>query len=335
MAGLEPMYTYENGHYIVNFPNRKALQIDEIKRIMGEFGEVKSVGCAGDEKGFRFVNFITEEGAKAAVEGLKHSEVIALQPRRKKNKSNPPNNTGSNWPTSVKSPDANSELSGARNNSSNGQRRYGQNNQKRDGQYNPKQRNDVKSRQDRTGQKSPNQRDFQDRGKKRESWNEGNVTAGCASDVDWSDLDSTTRKSSSSCNNGFMKQNFNHGVDNNMQIPSLLKVKCEIPDEMPKLCPVEKKSSKKVEWVTKPSIEVIVANLPQDYGTGYILHLFEANNPLAISQVRVVESKDIRYCHVFFENEKDAVNVEKKFDHSKLLEKKIIVQRLSALLKFA
>ncbi|XP_023245621.1 uncharacterized protein LOC111642973 [Copidosoma floridanum] len=81
--------------------------------------------------------------------------------------------------------------------------------------------------------------------------------------------------------------------------------------------------------------EVIVGNIHPRYGVGYMLHLFENYEPIAISFIKVTSNSELRYCHVYFKNLQDSIDVEENFDKYKLAGRNLIVARPSSLLKEA
>ncbi|KAJ8680775.1 hypothetical protein QAD02_016562 [Eretmocerus hayati] len=79
--------------------------------------------------------------------------------------------------------------------------------------------------------------------------------------------------------------------------------------------------------------EVIVCNIHEDYGSAYMLHLFEQYEPIAISYIREVPKCGVRYCHVYFKSQEDSLEAEKNFDQLMLSGKKLIVLRVSTLMR--
>lgn len=72
--------------------------------------------------------------------------------------------------------------------------------------------------------------------------------------------------------------------------------------------------------------EVIIANIHENYGTPYILHLLEKYGPIAATFVKTT-SKEIRYCIVYFKSVQDAVATEEELDNFCLSGKNLIVLR--------
>ncbi|XP_020278026.1 uncharacterized protein LOC109851890 [Pseudomyrmex gracilis] len=79
-----------------------------------------------------------------------------------------------------------------------------------------------------------------------------------------------------------------------------------------------------------PLQEVIVANIHENYGTPYILHLLEKYGPVAATFVKTT-SKEIRYCIVYLKSVQDAVATEEELDNFCLSGKNLIVLRHSRL----
>lgn len=81
--------------------------------------------------------------------------------------------------------------------------------------------------------------------------------------------------------------------------------------------------------------EVIVANIPIEYGSPYMLHLFDRYEPLAISHIMVEPRTSKRYCHVYFKSSEESQQVEKSFDKKLLLDQSLVVLRSNQLLEFS
>ncbi|XP_053988385.1 uncharacterized protein LOC128881398 [Hylaeus volcanicus] len=83
---------------------------------------------------------------------------------------------------------------------------------------------------------------------------------------------------------------------------------------------------------TIPAQEVVVANIHPNLGIHYILHLFEKYNPISVSLMLMIPKTSIRYCHVYFKSNEEALATEKEFDRKVLLGKNLIVLRAQKLL---
>ncbi|XP_016844747.1 uncharacterized protein LOC107982053 [Nasonia vitripennis] len=71
------------GSYSVTFRNCQALSKAEIMEIFSKYGRVLYIGITGEETGYRFVHFSTEEEAKRAVLHA-NDYVIKLRPHKSK-----------------------------------------------------------------------------------------------------------------------------------------------------------------------------------------------------------------------------------------------------------
>lgn len=106
----------------------------------------------------------------------------------------------------------------------------------------------------------------------------------------------------------------------------------EISDfSVPQLFDAKDASSKKVIQLQ----EIIIANIHEDYGIHYILHLLEKYDPVSATFVKIIPKNKIRYCSIFFKAITDAIAVEKEFDNYVLFGKKLIVLRKSRLMEEA
>lgn len=74
----------KDGTYCLGFPNKHALSEKEIEEIFSDYGDVISVRTSGDERGFRFVRFKSEEEAECAVQGLHGHKKIRILPKKPK-----------------------------------------------------------------------------------------------------------------------------------------------------------------------------------------------------------------------------------------------------------
>ncbi|XP_018338254.1 PREDICTED: uncharacterized protein LOC108746159 [Trachymyrmex septentrionalis] len=92
-------------------------------------------------------------------------------------------------------------------------------------------------------------------------------------------------------------------------------------------------NSSKIAYI--PMQDIIVANIHQNYGVHYILHLFEKFSPVSATVVKTISKTNIRYCHIYFKTVQDAVAVEEEFDNFDLFGKNLIVLRESRLINEA
>lgn len=73
--------------------------------------------------------------------------------------------------------------------------------------------------------------------------------------------------------------------------------------------------------------EVVVADIPDEFGTLDILYFFKQFQPILISEIKKTASlsSSVRYCHVYFSNIQEAENAEIYFDGMEIGKQKIIV----------
>ena len=97
-----------------------------------------------------------------------------------------------------------------------------------------------------------------------------------------------------------------------------------IPDLVQRKGQVSEKSQ---EVVIRSAKEVIVGNIPEHVTPAYILYLLEAYEPIAISHFYSAPKTCLRYCHVYFKKDKDALDAELQYDNYQLAGKRLIVSR--------
>lgn len=82
-----------------------------------------------------------------------------------------------------------------------------------------------------------------------------------------------------------------------------------------------------IPLLASSAFEVIVANLHYSVNAAYVLHLLEKYEPLAVSYVKTVPYKNIRYCHVYFKSAVQAMKAEGRLDHLDLNGNRLIALR--------
>lgn len=303
-----PMWSQdENGLFWLVFPNKHAIPKEEINKIFSVFGTVVSVTSAGDARGFRFVSYGSIEEVELAVLSLKTHPLINLIPHRPKNKSKPVKTTPKEESGSIiySTNQVNTNFFQRRrvdrDNSSS--TIFSGINESAVG------RQQIKSNDDETESVHSNSSTFRSR---------------------YSDSHISPKKSLNGSSGSYKSQrltksrgaysdsfNTKLGKNEDMDIPDLV-----TKDN------VNIKS--KVEVINAE--EVIVANIHDDYGPAYVLHLFDDYEPLSVSYMKTTPNNSSRYCHVYFTNEKDSIAVEKKFDNYNLDGKNLVVFRIDRLI---
>lgn len=302
----------ENGIFWLVFPNKHALPKDEINKIFSLFGTVNTITQAGDERGFRFVSYGSMEEVECAVRSLKTHPLINLIPHRPKNRHNKtaqspstPNEENSNVIFSTNQVNTNF-FQRKRNN---GSINVNQFSNTRDSIF----CQEFNSVEDNRSVHSNDARN------KSSNFQTTNKSIGGSA----SSLNSLNRSGKIDA-----RGNLSNSFD--LRFHTNDSVSIDIPD-------LVTKDNIKIES-HKPNIEilnaeeVIVANIHDDYGPAYILHLFDDFEPLSISYIKSSPNNCIRYCHVYFTTANDSVAVEKKFDKYNLDGKNLVVFRINKLI---
>lgn len=288
------LYTQESdGSYTVNFPNKHALTNQEIKDRFSPFGKVLSIRCAGDDRGFRFVRLGSYEEVVAAIVGFRNDPSVQLKERRVKNKSNGFENRNGNG--------------SFENRNGRHQNEGGQNRNWRTRSENGDDRKSEKDENDRVSI-SPH---MTTRGSSTISARLIQVRSPAVS-VNGEEPKMTLEKVNDVRNKvseAFSDKESRNGDEN-----------VEGPNKMPPLV-IAKNNSAQVVMAQ----EVVVANIHDNYGCAFILHLLEKFNPLAITEMSYVKHSKLRYCHVFFRSEVEANNAIQGYDDFNLMGKKLIM----------
>ncbi|XP_058799164.1 uncharacterized protein LOC131668762 [Phymastichus coffea] len=320
----EPLWSQDPyGNYWLLFPNRHALGNDQIKDIFSQYGTVNLITKSGDEKGLRFVRYSCLNDVKNAVDNLKDHPQIKLIPYRPKNKNS----------NNVKKEENNEMYSEKRN--------FFQRKPRSDCNH----KNSIEQRLNG----GSNVTDFQNI--EYELCNEKVSSSGSNASVKLLSDSFSTRNSyidkpqlvhaSNSINfpkplvqsdqklktllqiRGTNSDTFNTGTITNRS-----NIGYNDEDELPDLVANKIKPIVLSKKVIYNADEVIVANIPNGFGSAYILHLFQDFEPLAISYVKTVLKNEIRYCHVYFKSAEDSMAVETMFDKYDLCGKRLNVMRL-------
>lgn len=338
MEGTTTLWSQDDmGFYWLMFPNRAALSMDEIRAIFSQFGSLKNVTRAGDDRGLRFVQFFTLESTMRAVESLAEHPTITLKPHRQHKKKGKQNNN------------KNGEISNEDNNStnaSNNEHDYKKNLFKRNksesnyftipssndtvspprGLLNFLDDNDDCNTESEHSGKTDEQSFSKNMSPIFSKTNcERVLSNGLNTKNDNVSTETSThmKKTTDPSRSTFNGRCNNCNKDNdNIQLPDLIIKENSLPDKLKKKNILD-------------AGEIIVGNIDKNYGVGYVLHLLENYDPIAISYIKQVPETGIRYCHVYFKNIQDSINVEKQFDMLKLKKNNLIVMRPCKLLEEA
>ncbi|XP_014210715.1 probable ATP-dependent RNA helicase ddx42 [Copidosoma floridanum] len=313
-------YVHENNKvFDILFQNIKAFELEEIRGFFERFGcfDVKS---AGDETGYRFVKFRSYDDAKRAFEAYKENENFKfLKPRKKKQEQSNPIWEDRNINVSV----GNSGKDGESNNSGQKNRRNSNAKGKQNCRHDYGNKSSPKSSNDNDG--FENHFSAAD----SESYNSNKSDSKDSSHL----FNSKPKYNSNNLDMNYLKKKWNSNVNNqtrpnnsrNSQGNSTDAMTQETNlEEMPDLELVKSKDS------TRPILdaqEVVVGNIPCNYGSAYILHLFDNFEPLAVSNVVIEPKTNIRYCFVYFKSPEDSTRVESRFDRLDIEGKKDAHQR--------
>ena len=317
MDNNERMWSEDSyGNYWLVFPNKHALDNEEIRTIFSEFGKVIRVSAAGDEKGLRFVQYSTPLEAETAVNGLQNHSKIKLVPyipkHRSKNLNKPlddcqSNNAGLEQPIENDNVKRNLyQRKSAKNKKTDSQSHYSYNNNA-----------STFSQTIDTSRLNHNNDNA--------SVYSNNLSQDfLPKETETSPTRSSGRNSSSSSissvNTGKRLLKLKECIKTNVSsspydtIPNLVTKSDSSQNNRPK-------------QVVLNAEEIIVGNIHECINSAFILHLFESFDPLAISYINVVPSTEIRYCHVYFKTQQDSIEVEEQFDNYDLAGKKLVVMR--------
>ncbi|XP_011506194.1 PREDICTED: uncharacterized protein LOC105368772 [Ceratosolen solmsi marchali] len=314
----EPLWSRnKNGEYCLIFPNKHAVSFNEIKRIFSKFGNVTQIKVAGNKTGFHFIQYLTLNEVERAINGLKEHATIKLVLHR------PQCYSQSNC------------------------------NVKRKVQVHTIQ-NDQTSKMENQG-KSNNTIQLGHKVKTEKLLiensecvnSDNNIPCGSDNSINsyylngqyLSGSERIYAKSMNDDSNTMGKQEVKpKHLNSNIEI-------CEYnsenetdytktDDDIPNL--VKRTNSNAISKIQILDAEaIIVANIHENYGCGYILHLFEHARPLAISYITLLPNSNTRYCYVYFETLKDTIEIEQHFDKYNLSGKKLIVLRPSRLIEEA
>ncbi|XP_031779556.1 myb-like protein I [Nasonia vitripennis] len=342
IADNGPMWSKgDDGTYWLLFPNKHALTKEEIREIFSQYGQVLNLTMAGDEKGFRFVQYATLEDVERAVENLQDHPTIKLVPHRPKKKNNKScngsqrdrqnNNNVINQDTSMdsvkrnlyqrKSPKNNNEQT-----DSNKQQFQNAMMFSRESMHKQKNSDTWPNNDKASVQLTPSSKSFCNKSNfipqtPKNTMNSQVSRSNSADSLSPPNLVDQKNRTQhllklrgANANSFSINESYNNSNTDDDEIPELVtKTQLDV--------------FKQPRKVILNAEEVIVANVHTDYGSAYVLHLFEQYEPLAVSYMKVLPNSEVRYCHVYFKSAQDSLEVETVFDKYDLSGKNLIVLR--------
>lgn len=300
-----------NGTFCILFQNRHSLEMEEIEQIFSQFGKVFNIKSAGDARGYRFVRYKFFDEAEKAIKGLKDHPTIKLAHHRSKNKTNQENQ---DTIASTKENTNDNNFAGKKqfNKNPNNNKKY----QKENNEYeknasqsisDAEETNSIRSRRNSIRSSFSARNSF--------SNEEQNLDA-CPNLGNRNGMKHT--KPPSSLKNGAIRKSFGD----------------KIPDRITRSGKIVNENNVPKKIILNAE-EVIVGNIPPNFGASYILHLLDSFEPVAISKINVVPKRDTRYCHVYFKSLQDSMGAERKFDQMHLSGQKLVVLRTCRLMEEA
>lgn len=335
-----PLWSKDEANtYWLLFPNKHALSRDEIREIFSKYGKVLNLTAAGDERGFRFVQFGCLEDVERAVENLKnHPTVNLIQHRPKKKQQNSQNSNSNNKETSSnprrnfyqrKSTDKNSSSTQLADDLNDLSIHNEQNSFQDDKNLDNSAHNDTASVCSNTPKRTvipPANASYTSPQSNRLNQLSTPKTAAGMSPSDWKLKLLKVRGTHA---NTFPPPSSQSSSLN----ASANNVK---DDEIPNLVSKDQiGSNKEPRKLIFNAEEVIVANIHDEYGSAFILHLLDEYEPLAVTYIKVLPGTETRYCHVYFKSVTHSIEVETHFDGYELEGKELLVLRPCTLMEEA
>ncbi|XP_034948124.1 uncharacterized protein [Chelonus insularis] len=298
----------DTDQWSIYFVNKNGLSVEKIDKIVSEFVGKKKINQTSNPSGMCFINLFSFEDAVKCVKGLQGHELIQLKKQLK--------NQGELKKNGIKNDETN----------------------KSDSKYDEMYKSDFKH--DEMFKSDLKKNEISKNGFKNDEIKQKEEESFIINDSD--DIKKTPEK----CNElitdlkakkvidtntyDYLKQEFQDKkcVEAEPKMPELV-LKNNVSNEaMSKDTTAEsthsvEENSDLIENVEAE--ELIIANIHEDYGTNYILHLLEKYQPIGASFVKVSERYALRYCHVYFTSSQYINEVQKKFDKFELGTKNLIV----------
>ncbi|XP_011641305.1 uncharacterized protein LOC105429814 [Pogonomyrmex barbatus] len=340
----------KDGTFSVHFP-AKGLEIDQVKEMFSYYGKVLSVQPRGVNNGLMLVKYKTEEEVNRCIDGLWNSKMINILPqkdkindeRKKSDNLNPWQeakvDTSERHPSSINK-EFNSNIHNKKslgikempiyNHTKTSEENLWDNTDNFSDTGSRSSRQDYKSDTNKhhTGSyMSSNKYSFM----KSNSIHNGIQNSEC----EIREEQQRIQPCSSKYTNTVINTSENAQINTNDKIPMLIadtEMKSKDLDAMSDSSSSNgiRNFSSKISII--PMQEIIVANIPEEYGVHYILHLIEKYSPISATFVKTISESNIRYCRVYLKNIQDAISIEEEFDNFDLAGKSLIVLRKSRLI---
>ncbi|KAL7300816.1 hypothetical protein TKK_0006381 [Trichogramma kaykai] len=351
------------GLYSLIFKNTNNMKKEEMQEIFSKYGPVAEIKAAGDTRGYHFIRYQNLEEAKLAMIGMKdHSKINLLQhvKKDKNNDRNRQNNSSGNKNTKVQDQVGHKENqkfnndstpkvqnsvpwedfgkdlskdSSENKNSKPQDQIHHKKNQKLNNNSIPKVQNSVPwenfgkdlSKDSSKNKNSTAQNQIHHQGNQKlnnESTPRIQNSVSLQNEKDNELNDTTSTTSVPSLREETKKVTTRHKDKSIHEDISIV-------DEVPDLVASNKIMQKPIFLDAQ---EVIVGNIPDKHSSAYMLHLFQKWTPLAVTNISTTKN-NIRFCRIYLMSEKDACEIESRFDKMELLGQRLVVLRPNQLIK--
>ncbi|EGI59310.1 PREDICTED: uncharacterized protein LOC105151992 [Acromyrmex echinatior] len=349
--------TTKDGGFSVHFANKKGLSSEYIKDTFSSYGTVVSIYEGGGSNGLKIINYKTLDEVINCLKGLQNDSQISLLPQKDKlgSEAKATNQNSSNQWQAAKMEDISQKMFSTDEQFDSNSTHHEDNKQEKLSEYRGKpfysSRNfdsnkfqgnnfldtarnsghDYKYNADEIKQKNAGFQTFDE----TYSFPKQNP-------INNEDYNQVMRKKQEDTKlYSSMKTETDSKIDKNrrfgihdQKMPILVSDAKMKPKEFDVTSTLNKTTnSSKIVYI--PMQDIIVANIHQNYGVHYILHLFEKFSPVSATVVKTISKTNIRYCHIYFKTVQDAIAVEEEFDNFDLFGKNLIVLRESRLINEA
>ncbi|XP_018368904.1 PREDICTED: uncharacterized protein LOC108764963 isoform X1 [Trachymyrmex cornetzi] len=354
----EKYYRTTKGGFSVHFANKKGLSSEYIKDTFSSYGTVVSIYEKGTPNGLKVISYKTLDEVINCLKGLQNDSQISLLPQKDKlgSEAKATNQNSSNQWQAAKMEDTSQKMFSTDEQFDSNSTHHENNKQEKLLEYRGKpfysSRNfdsnkfqgnnfldiarnsghDYKYNADEIKQKNTGSQTF----------DEIHLSSEHQNPINNEDYNQVMRKKQEDTKlYPVMKTETDNKIDKNrrfgihdQQMPMLVSDAEMKLKEFDVISTLNKtRNSSKI--VNIPMQDIIVANIHQNYGVHYILHLFEKFSPISATVVKTISKTNIRYCHIYFKTVQDAVAVEEEFDNFDLSGKNLIVLRESRLINDA
>ena len=327
------------GTYCILFQNKHELHLDEIKNLFSQFGKIEKINTARGKRGYCFIRYNTYDEAEKALIGLKDHPKIAFAPVKNRYQENSERKDfsiatklGGSGSKQRRTSHGHNVSEKALTKNTREETPWGDKSSHFTGQEtkSPKKNNEKTP----LGNKSALLKDLEI--KLQKNWDE---------ETPWGDklpLVKSPAKRPHKIHTNFHRNTESLSTKGSEKRHQFLPLNSNqtsaektSEEEMPDLISTAGNSELKNKNKKKilEAQEIIVGNIHVEYGAGYILHLMDKFEPIAISNISTTPKHGRRYCHVYFKTVKNAVEVENKFDKLSLSGQKLVVLRPEHLMK--